>query len=588
MVISKNKSSTKKQVAKESTEKIVSSSSTTNTQSSASKMSSKIVSTSSTSSTVTQGESKVGSVVVSEFLPIAQENLLKKSSSSNKVSKASSSKMSSTSSHDQNFYSATSSSSATKSLNMSQLKNVNEDFLRGERLQIGNIDSGDSKSDVIFIESIDLQNVASDHAIKNNFGDLVSIEIQSKDTRAKSSENGFNTNAHLKSEIKNKNDVITENGKSSNTTMLMTQSTDSKSNIVGSNTLMENIENVSIINEGSSHYGESSSIQKISNSNQQFHSSSSSYQSESVFNQSASMKQMQATSSLKEIKSDNLEATSVMSKQIGASDSTTTYTSKVFDDNSKSWIVVEQSSVNEKDMLIPVNEIKYVESKSGASLISSNENALLHDIVTSRSTSNDSKTLNSNKLVSSDSQIRSSSTKETSEKKSSTRKESIRDEKIESTTQSETVQVYDTKSKTWKNVDIKTMEKQKKPSYIRYKSQDAEGNWHTIYKRKWFDNISKEWRMIDEKIIRGDDAIKLAEIPEMLENVSNVTTTTYTTKLFDTKTGKWTIVEEKSYVDTEPVNVTHEIKQEIEKDNPDIANIITTTETTKVGSSTFV
>ena len=136
-------------------------------------------------------------------------------------------------------------------------------------------------------------------------------------------------------------------------------------------------------------------------------------------------------------------------------------------------------------------------------------------------------------------------------------------------------------------MDSKSFDKQKRPSYVRYRSQDESGTWHTIYKRKLFDEFSKQWRIIDEKVVSSDDTTKRAEFPEMIENIenaSNITTTTYTTKVYDTKTGKWTIVEEKSYVDSEPVNVTQDIKREIEKDQPDIANIITTTETTKVSA----
>lgn len=166
----------------------------------------------------------------------------------------------------------------------------------------------------------------------------------------------------------------------------------------------------------------------------------------------------------------------------------------------------------------------------------------------------------------------------------SSKKESSRDEKTVSKSTSETVQVFDNKTKTWKNVDASSIERQKRPSYVRYRSQNDDGSWHTIYKRKLYDEFSKQWRIVDEKVVSSEDQhhAQFADIPEMIENATNITTTTYTSKVYDTRTGKWTVVDEKSYVDTESANVTQDIKREIEKDQPDLANIITTTETTKV------
>jgi hypothetical protein len=187
------------------------------------------------------------------------------------------------------------------------------------------------------------------------------------------------------------------------------------------------------------------------------------------------------------------------------------------------------------------------------------------------------------KIVKSDVQMSSKSSKETLEKSMSSKKESSSDQKFVSTTSNETVQVYDNKTKTWKNVDSSSLNQQKRPSYVRYRSQNDDGTWHTIYKRKMYDQFSKQWRIVDEKVVSSDDTTRSADIPEMIDNNNtNITTTTYTTKVYDTKTGKWSIVEEKSFVDTEPVNVTQDIKREIEMDQADLANIITTTETTKV------
>jgi hypothetical protein len=197
----------------------------------------------------------------------------------------------------------------------------------------------------------------------------------------------------------------------------------------------------------------------------------------------------------------------------------------------------------------------------------------------------DSSSRSDSKVVqSSDVQMSSKSTKEVLEKSMSNKKQSSRNEKTMTTKTDETIQVFDNKSKTWINIDASSLDRQTRPSYVRYRSQDHDGKWHTIYKRKMFDEFSKQWRIVDERHVTSEDT-KLVDIPEMIENSANITTTTYTTKVYDTKTGKWSIVEEKSFVDTEPTNVTQDIKREIERDQPDLANIITTTETTKVSMS---
>ena len=230
---------------------------------------------------------------------------------------------------------------------------------------------------------------------------------------------------------------------------------------------------------------------------------------------------------------------------------------------------------------------------SGGNLLPSGVTTHYHDTVSGLSSTNTGNTTNISSSVntqntdSSQSIQKSTNSKSThlvSESSISSKKESNRNEKTVKSTRDEVIQVYDNKTKSWISVDSKMVDsmesKKTKPAYLRYRSQDTDGSWHTIYKRKVFDNISKQWKYYDEKVIRGND--HLTEVPEIIENAQNITTTTYTTKLYDTKTGKWTIVEEKSYVDKDSVNLTNEIRQELERDRPDVANIITTTESTKV------
>lgn len=139
-------------------------------------------------------------------------------------------------------------------------------------------------------------------------------------------------------------------------------------------------------------------------------------------------------------------------------------------------------------------------------------------------------------------------------------------------------QVYDEKTKTWREVDEKTL-KTKRPSLVRYVSQEDDGTFTTIFKRKVYDSRSGKWNVVDEKVIK--DRQPFESIPEMIEDVTNMTTTTYTTKVYDTKTGKWTIVDEQKYTDRD-TKLPSEIVQEIEKDHADVANVTTTTEITKV------
>lgn len=164
-----------------------------------------------------------------------------------------------------------------------------------------------------------------------------------------------------------------------------------------------------------------------------------------------------------------------------------------------------------------------------------------------------------------------------------TRKSTKTLENISSDTTNVSKQMYDAKTKTWKEVDEKTI-KSIRPSLVRYVSQESDGTFTTIYKRKVFDQKTGRWKVVDEKIIKNKNTPET--IPEIIDDVTNITTTTYTTKIYDTKTGTWKIVDEKSFVDKEtyvPTDIVHEI----EKDHADVANITTTTEITKVNICSF-
>jgi hypothetical protein len=602
--------------------------------------SSEVISSSSTSSMVTGGSPIVETAVIkTQQAPMIEEKLLQKSTSSSMVTKSSSStKVSSSqsSSQDQKFFSTTSSSSKTaKSGRTQQLQSQSDDFLRGERT-FTDIDAKRSKNGSILIESVDLHNVASDFVNSSNLDNLVSIEIESKDARAASSAtNELVTNTFSSSiGAGNRNDVRRvesgrKSGDTTSTAMLSTNNSnvkESSSNIQGSSSTTfqefssssvvksevessatksfastKTIRNGKVVDKQSSSSSGSNVIDTSMSENRGVIESSPNIQGSSTATSSSTFQEFSSSSTAQAgDKIDSKATQSTASKNVASSktikngkvvdnkniaDTTTTFTSKVFDDKTKSWVVVEQSSVNETDIILPATKI--TSSSIDGATTSNNMNTMT---ISSTASGIDSKNLTvdsmssatNSKLIKSDVQMSSKSTKETLEKNMSSKKQSSRDEKLVSTSSKETVQVYDNKTKTWKNVDASSLERQKRPSYVRYRSQSDDGSWHTIYKRKLYDAFSKQWRIVDEKVVSHDDATISMDIPEMIENSTNTTTTTYTTKLYDTKTGKWTIVEEKSFVDTEPVNVTQDIKREMENDQADLANIITTTETTKV------
>lgn len=217
-------------------------------------------------------------------------------------------------------------------------------------------------------------------------------------------------------------------------------------------------------------------------------------------------------------------------------DTTTTYTSKTFDDKTNTWQVVDESTVNEKSILKaekPTRRPKDITPVTPAHSKTVSTTEELY-VKTNSSNTKDKSTVSQ--------------------------------------------QLYDEKTKTWREVDEKTIQT-KRPSLIRYVSKDSEGKYTTIYKKKLFDKRSGTWKVVDEKVYKNN--LFNEHIPEVIDDVTNVTTTTYTTKVFDNKTNTWKIVDEKSFTDSTTV-VPKDIAAEIEKDQPNVANITTTTEITKV------
>ncbi|KAG4071742.1 hypothetical protein HA402_011896 [Bradysia odoriphaga] len=233
------------------------------------------------------------------------------------------------------------------------------------------------------------------------------------------------------------------------------------------------------------------------------------------------------------------------------SDTTTTYTSKVYDDKTKTWNILNESTISEKDVVVKDGKTQRDTGNKVIVSSSTNEN------------------LNRSKSVAS-----SQSSKELISKSSNKTEQMTTSSSTSSTSQ----QVFDEKTKRWREVDEKTIKKTR-PSVVRYVSQESDGTITTTYKKKKFNRNTGKWTTVEEKVYKNLDANET--IPEMMDDITNITTTTYQTKIFDSKTNTWKVVDEKSYTDTH-TTVPRDIVEEIERDQADVANITTTTEITKI------
>lgn len=243
------------------------------------------------------------------------------------------------------------------------------------------------------------------------------------------------------------------------------------------------------------------------------------------------------------------------------SDSVTTYTSKAWDDKSKKWYIVDESTVNEGNIVSSDSRPYTVTSPSKPSTSTTIDKNISSKLLSTTSTNNEA----TNKTTKSKTTNKKSTTSSTTDL---TNKSTILQ------------QLYDEKTKQWMDVDEKSYSR-KRPSLVRYVSQDNEGKYTTIYKKKVWDKRTGAWKVVEEKSYKNNYFNE--HIPEVIDDVTNTTTTTYVTKVFDTKTNTWKIVDEQSFTDTKTV-VPADIAEEIARDQADVANIITTTEITKVRS----
>lgn len=242
----------------------------------------------------------------------------------------------------------------------------------------------------------------------------------------------------------------------------------------------------------------------------------------------------------------------------------TIYTTKVFDNKTNTWTVVDESNANEMNRRHttthkPTTSDNKRHSPIRSSIIDSTKQTDKNVISDTKLTTDQKTAREKNTTIDKTNRSNTTSITKTS------------DEKVSK-------HLYDEKTKTWREVDEKTI-KSKRPSLIRYVSKDNDGKYTTLYKRKLFDKRSGTWKVVDEKVYRNNNFNE--HIPEVIEDITNVTTTTYTTKVYDTKTNTWRVVDEQTFTDSN-TTVPKDIADELARDQPDIANITTTTELTKV------
>ena len=111
-----------------------------------------------------------------------------------------------------------------------------------------------------------------------------------------------------------------------------------------------------------------------------------------------------------------------------------------------------------------------------------------------------------------------------------------------------------------------------------YEQREAKGS---ILKKKVFDEKVKRLNLIDEKVVQNDEIIT-----ELEDDVTNVTKTSYITKIFNPKLNKWELVDQKSFMEKD-VSIPEEIVKELEVDRPDLANVTTTVQVTKANHFYF-
>lgn len=151
--------------------------------------------------------------------------------------------------------------------------------------------------------------------------------------------------------------------------------------------------------------------------------------------------------------------------------------------------------------------------------------------------------------------------------------ESTQDTSSHQKQHAETTKTYESSSH-FEKMDEKSSSRKKVTDYYEQRESNA-----AILKRKTYDEKVKRLSLIDQKIVPKDVIIQDIE-----DDVTNVTRTSFEAKLFNPKTKRWELVDQKTILEKDiTVAIPEEIVHELEVERPELANITTTIQLTKVG-----
>uniref|UniRef100_A0A182URJ9 Titin n=1 Tax=Anopheles merus TaxID=30066 RepID=A0A182URJ9_ANOME len=137
---------------------------------------------------------------------------------------------------------------------------------------------------------------------------------------------------------------------------------------------------------------------------------------------------------------------------------------------------------------------------------------------------------------------------------------------------SESTKTYETSSH-YAQMDEESRSRRKTSEYREQRESNA-----AILKRKIYDEHGRRLNLIDEKIVPKD--IVTADLQD---DVTNVTKTSFEAKLFNPKLKRWELVDQKTILEKDiTTDIPVEIVQELEVERPELANITTTIQMTKV------
>uniref|UniRef100_A0A182Q7S4 Uncharacterized protein n=1 Tax=Anopheles farauti TaxID=69004 RepID=A0A182Q7S4_9DIPT len=137
---------------------------------------------------------------------------------------------------------------------------------------------------------------------------------------------------------------------------------------------------------------------------------------------------------------------------------------------------------------------------------------------------------------------------------------------------SETIKTTETSSH-YAQMNEESRSRRKTSEYREQRESNA-----AILKRKTYDEYGRRLNLIDEKIVPKD-----VVTADLQDDVTNVTKTSFEAKLFNPKLKRWELVDQKTILEKDvTTEIPLEIVKELEVERPELANITTTIQMTKV------